>query len=395
MFLFYPNLIKLTTFTGVFNRVSDVPAEFWKELNHKNCFLDKSYLNAIEQADYEGLTFYYIFKQNKVSKEITFYYFQIVDLAQRDLNSILNLEPYWQLFNVFSQALDKFIFGIKRNKPHYLVVSGNILLSGDYGILSNKRDSQELMDSIDFIKKELNVKGKVVATIVKDLPKNEAKLLGLEKYKFLPMAMDPIMEFDVHPSWNDFDDYLNALSSKYRLRAKNVIKKMEDVKIRDFNVDEFRKYKATLFDLYKGVQQKSPVRLLSCKIDYLLNLLSLSNNRVIIRTFWKDNAIIAFMTIIINGNELEAHHIGFDYKLNKNLAIYQNILYQYIELSIKFNIHKISYGRTALEIKSTVGAYPVDYFAFIRFENKIVNSLLYHVLPEKASDNWIQRNPFK
>jgi hypothetical protein len=65
------------------------------------------------------------------------------------------------------------------------------------------------------------------------------------------------------------------------------------------------------------------------------------------------------------------------------------------KLAIQHKLQLISFGRTALEIKSTVGAYPVDYRAFIRFENKIVNSLLYHVLPEKSGGDWIQRNPFK
>ena len=395
MFIFHPNRIKLSTLTGVFNRASDVPAELWNSLNHKNCFLDKTYLNAVEQANFEGVSFYYIFKKNKASKETTFHYFQIVDLAQRDLNSILNMEPYGQLLNVFSQVLDKFIFGIKRNKPHYLVVSGNILLSGDYGIISDKRDSKSLLESIELIKKELNATGKVVATIVKDLPKEDKMVEDFPQYKFLPMVMDPIMEFDVNPKWLKFEDYLQSLSSKYRVRANNVMNKMEGVEIRDFNADDFKKHKTTLYELYKGVQQKSPVRLLSCKIDYLFNLLNLSNDRIIFRTFWKDNSMIAFLTVIMNGNELEAHHIGFDYSLNKYLAIYQNLLYHYIEIAIQHKMQRISFGRTALEIKSTVGAFPVEYKAFMRFENKIVNSLISHVLPEKSGADWIQRNPFK
>ncbi|MFM7016901.1 MAG: hypothetical protein ACKOX3_11295 [Bacteroidota bacterium] len=381
--------------TAVFNSAADVPADLWKQLQHKNCFLDKTYLNAVEEAGYEGLSFYYIFKKNKSAKEITFHYFQIVDLSKRDLNSIINLEPYGQLFRVLSHALDKFLFGIKRNKPHYLIVSGNILLSGDYGVLSSDRNSQSLLDSIDLIKKELNVTGKVVATIVKDLSKDDPLLNELKFKKFLPMVMDPIMEFDIRPDWKNFDDYLNALSSKYRVRAKNVMKKITGVEIRDFSPADFTKHREELYQLYKGVQQKSPVRLLSCKIDYLFNLLNLSNDRIIFRTFWKDNSIIAFMTVIMNGNELEAHHIGFDYKLNKNLAIYQNILYHYIEIAIQHQMHKISFGRTALEIKSTVGAYPVNFQAFIRLENKIINSLLCNIIPEKSDEKWIQRNPFK
>ena len=237
--------------------------------------------------------------------------------------------------------------------------------------------------------------GKVVATIVKDLPKDDSLKEEYIANKFVSMAMDPIMEFDVDRKWNSFEDYLGALSSKYRVRAKNVIKKMEGVEIRDFSSQDFARYKDALYALYKGVQQKSPVRLLSCKIDYLFNLLKLSNDRIVFRTFWKDNVIIAFMTVVLNGKELEAHHIGFDYKLNKQSAIYQNILYHYIELAIQHKMNKISFGRTALEIKSTVGAYPVDHLAFIRLENKIINSLLARLIPAKSDDNWIQRNPFK
>ena len=116
----------MNTVTGVFRSAKEVPSKFWSALHHKNCFLDKIYLNAVEEAGYEGLSFYYVFRKDKKSEEVTFYYFQVLDLAQRDLNSILNLEPYGQLLSVLSAALDKFLFGIKRNKPHYLIVSGNI-----------------------------------------------------------------------------------------------------------------------------------------------------------------------------------------------------------------------------------------------------------------------------
>ena len=75
--------------------------------------------------------------------------------------------------------------------------------------------------------------------------------------------------------------------------------------------------------------------------------------------------------------------------------MYQNILYAFIELGIELNVDKISFGRTALEMKTTVGAVPKNYNAYLRLENRVVNHLVKSFLPTEPSTDWTPRNPFK
>ena len=64
-------------------------------------------------------------------------------------------------------------------------------------------------------------------------------------------------------------------------------------------------------------------------------------------------------------------------------------------MAIESKAELISFGRTALEMKTTVGAIPVPHNAYIKLNNGMLNSLIKHLLPEKTSEDWIPRNPFR
>ena len=64
-------------------------------------------------------------------------------------------------------------------------------------------------------------------------------------------------------------------------------------------------------------------------------------------------------------------------------------------MAIESGAGMLSFGRTALEMKTTVGAIPVPHNAWIKLNNGMLNSLAKYMLPEKAADDWIPRNPFK
>ena len=67
---------------------------------------------------------------------------------------------------------------------------------------------------------------------------------------------------------------------------------------------------------------------------------------------------------------------GLDYHYNKEYALYQNILYTFIKEAIITRVNTLSFGRTALEMKSTVGAKPIDHVAYIRLNNRLLNKLI-------------------
>ncbi len=50
---------------------------------------------------------------------------------------------------------------------------------------------------------------------------------------------------------------------------------------------------------------------------------------------------------------IEAYYVGFDPEVNKNFALYQRMLFEFISWGISLNANRVVMGRTALEIKST------------------------------------------
>ena len=112
-------------------------------------------------------------------------------------------------------------------------------------------------------------------------------------------------------------------------------------------------------------------------------------DKYILKTYWSDDKIVGFISGIININSLDAHFVGIDYELNRELAIYQRMLYDYVEIAIDKKLKDINFGRTASEIKSSIGAIPQDLTCYIRHKKSITNKFI------KPFLNYIEPKPFK
>ena len=76
--------------------------------------------------------------------------------------------------------------------------------------------------------------------------------------------------------------------------------------------------------------------------------------------------------------------------------LYLNMLYNMTEFGITHQFKKIIFGRTALEIKSSVGAKPEKMYGLMKHSNWFINlfiaKLFRYFEPEMI---WTERNPFK
>ena len=60
------------------------------------------------------------------------------------------------------------------------------------------------------------------------------------------------------------------------------------------------------------------------------------------------------------------------------------------------DFESIIFGRTALEIKSTIGAEPVEIFGLIKHNNLLINQFIESIFNSlNPTIKWIQRKPFK
>jgi predicted N-acyltransferase len=385
----------------VFDSIKNIPTEEWNKIAGEKIFLQHQYLIALENSKPAGFSFYYVFiLEKKTVKGIC--YFQIVDLVSKELGSIINPDTYGSFLSNVGNKINRLLFSGSKYTSANLIVCGSLFVSGEYGISADSekyfpvvlKTLPEIIEKITLRIKEQ--KGKVIAWVVKDfyeIPDKNAQ--SLLKENFHRMVIDPNMIFHVRKEWRSFDDYINALSAKYRLRANNVMKKLEDVKIVNLEIAEIEKEKETIEKLYLQVQKKAPVRIVRVEIRYFLELKTQLKDDFVFRAFYLDKKMIAFTSGFKHKTRCEAHFIGIDYHYNKSHSLYQNILYDFILEAITNKCEELVFGRTAMEIKSTVGAVAHPLYSYIKFSNSLLNRAARHLVPSVENKSWIPRNPFK
>ena len=104
--------------------------------------------------------------------------------------------------------------------------------------------------------------------------------------------------------------------------------------------------------------------------------------------------MVGFTTSIRWGDSLEGHYLGLDYEHNVGHAIYQNILYDDVQEAFERGCREVNLGRTALEIKSGIGAEPRPVSCFIRHRNPASNAVVKPLFGFVKPTKWTQRRPF-
>lgn len=158
----------------------------------------------------------------------------------------------------------------------------------------------------------------------------------------------------------------------------------------------FQPYKSIVFELYQQVSIAAGFNLIELHPDYFQTLLEHCSDNFGLKIIFYQSKPIAFYSYIIDGEVFQAHFIGYERSYNNNLELYHNILLRLLQTAINVKAKEINFARTALEIKSSVGAEPHDLFCYIAHKSKIINSVVPHILEFlKPKDDWIQRRPFK
>jgi predicted N-acyltransferase len=385
----------------LYTEVHDIPAAEWNScITNTNIFLSLDYLSVAENSELPGMQFRYaILKKHDIAVAVL--YFQLVNLSDKGLGNILSLDEYGGMAAGISTRINDLLFKPGGEKKSFILVCGNLLVSGEHGIAAKDDNSfSHALASISSVKKSISAtlesKSRIVAYMVKDFY-NEKDLLAaaiLKKEYFL-LNTDPEMIFSVRQDWKTFEDYLSALSSKYRIRANNVRSKASGLKIKLLSLQEIKSLESKIFELNDNVINRAPVKLARPSSSYFVNLKKAFNNHYCIKGFFLEDKMIAFTSALWNKNHFEAHYIGLDYHFNQQFSLYQNLLYSYIEDAILYRSSTLYFGRTALEIKSTTGAKPFPLHCYFRFGNRVINTLARPLVSSTGPGSWIPRDPFR
>jgi hypothetical protein len=390
-----PNLVKQQrleqplSFT-IYASVSDIP-EVWNDLAAGNIFLTSDYLKVLQISAPENMTCFFIglFEGNK-----------LVGIAISQFLDLGDVGSFGERDSCFKRKIRDFAF--RRFTSHVLIV-GNNMLTGPNTFRFSKTISQDsgfmaLDSAVKEIKKTLAKKGlKTHLTIWKDFKVDNPKDAVIPQvesyYKF---STQPNMVFNIRESWKGEADYISDLNKKYRDQYKRARKKNEGVLKRKLSLEEITSNNDKIYELYLNVAKNAPFNTFWLAKNHFIVLKELLCERFLFYGYFLDGELIGFDTLIKNGSTMDTYFLGYDENCQRDKMLYLNMLYNMIAYSINKEFKKVIFARTALEIKSSVGAEPVNLYGYIKHSNKLLNAMMPKLFsyfePEMI---WKERHPFK
>lgn len=389
---------------AVFDSVSMVNVEHWNRIvGFGSEFMDLAYLHVLESNHPDNMRFHYsIIYKDRLPVAIA--YFQVIDFSADSVGSMLEQEPDEQACVVTSYLKKYLASHILRSADKInmrLLLCGNALVSGEHGFtcapnVDRTEAFDALADVIYRISRAEKLRGKIAAVLVKDFYRSSVKHADeLKEFKYYDFEVEPNMIVEIPETWKTFEDYMAAISKKYRSRAKTIIKKGLGLERRSFNEEDITANSEKIMALYNNVHLKAKFRLASLSATYFTAMKRALKDKFGFVAYYRDEQLVGFRTCFLLEKEVEAHFIGIDYSLNKELELYQNILYDYIREAIAGGAKDLQLGRTASEIKSNVGAKAHELTCYIRHRNPISNRIIRPFVDYLKPSDWTPRNPFK
>jgi hypothetical protein len=385
---------------SLYEKAISIPANDWDAITNKNTiFLERDYLKIVETGEHTKMTSRYVVVYYK-GKPCGIIYFQIVDFKAGIFGELMDR----QVQDIKSKRLNLFEKYIDNNKDEVLLrlfTCGNNLVSGEYGYLFDKKVSTKeahtiLLMVVDIVSREEKLARTISAILLKDFHKPLQPTQLFEDEKYSNFFVEPNLVVDIPAEVDSLTNYIALFSKKYRNRAKSIFKSIEGVEVKYLNKDEIKAHEKQLYKLYEGIFEKAKFKLIKLPKDYFSTVKGIYEKEFTVKAFFKDEKIIAFASsFLMPDASLEAHYIGFDYELNNQYNLYQNILYGMIDEAIKNSRSKVNLGRTAAEIKTTVGAKAENLICYIKPQNTISKLIQKPFISFLQPAEWIPRNPFK
>ena len=374
--------------TSLYPSVDLIDPVVFEELNtDENVYFSKSFLKAFELSN----------------PQIEFKYISISDIEKNTvalaLVQVINLSVDGTLKNIkVAPFVRKFLNLFFCNEHIKIMFCGNVFLSGEHGIRSSDRVSKDkittqigtALDAVAANTKPLH------AIFIKDFKgeslNNTRQFLN---FGYSEIKVEPNMIIQLQPEWKTFEDYKSILKSKYRVKANKADSTSSALDTRLFTEHDFETYKDELQALYQNTIANASFNAQVLNLNTYIHLRATFKDNFIVKAYFLEDKLVGFLTALVNKNALDAHFIGLDYELNKSHAIYPRILNDYVRLGIEKQVSSINLGRTASEIKTTIGANPLELSCYIKHKNPFLNSLVKPFFKRIKVKEFRQHSPFK
>ncbi len=374
----------------IYKSTDDFP-EQWKDFSTDNIFFSTPYLKVLENSAPKNMVCHFIgvFKLK-----------QLVGIAVTQMISIDNVSSFGVNKSCFKSKIRDFVF---KNFANNILFIGNNMLTGQNAFVFNETISckdflTEIHKACHELQEIFRKKGKKIHILnFKDFDQFEIEKMNNNVFSnFYQFEIQPNMVFEIPEHFKTNDDYIGALSKKYRDQYKRANKKNEGVDKRKLSLEEIILNNDLIYELYLNVTKNAPFNTFYLSENHFIELKKQLKHNFLFYGYFIDDKLIGFDTLIKNGIAMDTYFLGYDDNFQRDKMLYLNMLYNMIGYSINKNFKKIIFARTALEIKSSVGAKPTRMFGYIKHNNKIINYFMPRLFkffePELV---WQERNPFK
>jgi phage terminase large subunit len=162
------------------------------------------------------------------------------------------------------------------------------------------------------------------------------------------------------------------------------------------HLEDIIKQEETIYDLYHHVAKNAHFNTFFLAKNHFRIFKELLQDKFLFYGYFLDEKLIGFNTLVKSGEVMDTYFLGYDDTIQREKMLYLNMLYDMVAYSINKGFKEIIFARTALEIKSSVGAKPQEMFGFMKHDNSIIDLAIDKVFcyldPEVI---WKERNPFK
>jgi predicted N-acyltransferase len=374
----------------IYSSVSEIPAN-WNDFAMENIFLRREYLEVLEKSAPSNMFCHFIGL------------FQKDELVGISLSQFLDLNQL-ESFGERDKCVKKLVRNtfLKNFCSHILIIGNNMLTGQNAYTFSDKTEEIQALKALKTAAEKLKTifknKGvKVHIITYKDFSEEELKSFNHAGFKdFFQFSTQPNMIFDIPNQWKSEQDYIDALSKKYRDQYKRARKKAEGVIKRKMCLKDIIKYEETIYDLYFHVAKNAHFNTFFLAKNHFRLFKEILHEKFLFYGYFLDDKLIGFNTLIKNGTVMDTYFLGYDNSIQREKMLYLNMLYDMVAYSINKGFKKIIFARTALEIKSSIGAKPQKMYGFAHHTNPIADlafEKVFSYLEPKIA--WKERNPFQ
>jgi hypothetical protein len=378
----------------IFHSVENLP-NVWDNLVVHDILLQSKYLKALKNTSPENIELCYvgIFDDDEL---VGVAIIQRVQLYLKDMFRNKQVSCFKEFIK---DTVSKILKG-------NILVVGNLTHTGQHGLFFQKEKITQkeflnlVFEAVETIKKDIKEKrNKTIRVIMfKDYFQNDSIHLEnafFNAHKLHKVTVQPNMVMNINSDWLKQDDYINSLNKKYKKRFKTARTKLNGIICSELDLEAIKTNSNRLHKLYLNVSNNAKFNTFILPENHFYNLKLQLQDSFRVFGYYLNEELIGFFTLILNETHLETYFLGYDKEHQYKNQLYLNMLYNMLGFGINNKFNTVVYARTAMEIKSSVGAKPEAMLVYIKHTNNFMNAILKQIFKlMNPKQRWEERHPF-